>query len=78
MNEMLPSWHNTPTKQAILDFVAAVTDESSSRYVPATERIAVFDNDGTLWCEKPVYIQMDFILRRLAAQAESDLALRAR
>ncbi|MCB9153892.1 MAG: haloacid dehalogenase-like hydrolase [Caldilineae bacterium] len=78
MNEMLPSWHDTPTKQAILDFVAAVTDESSSRYVPATERIAVFDNDGTLWCEKPVYIQMDFILRRLAAQAESDLALRAR
>ena len=78
MNDTLPSWHDTPTKQAILDFVAAVTDEASPQYVPPAERIAVFDNDGTLWCEKPMYIQMDFILRKLAAQAASDPALRTR
>ena len=69
MNEMLPSWHDTPTKQAILDFVAAVTDESSSRYVPATERIAVFDNDGTLWVEHPMYTQLAFALDRVKALA---------
>ena len=74
----LPSWRDTGTTQAILDFVAAVTDEASPRYVPPAERIAVFDNDGTLWCEKPMYIQLDFILRKLAAQAKSDPALRAR
>ena len=78
MIDDLPSWHHTPTKQAITDFVAAVTDEASPQYVPPAERIAVFDNDGTLWCEKPMYIQMDFILRKLAAQAESDPALRTR
>ena len=78
MNDTLPSWHDTPTKQAILDFVAAVTDEASPQYVPPAGRIAVFDNDGTLWCEKPMYIQLDFILHKLAAQAESDPALRAR
>ena len=78
MNDTLPSWHDTPTKQAIIDFVAAVTDEASPQYVPPTERIAVFDNDGTLWCEKPMYIQMDFILRKLAAAAAADPALRTR
>ncbi|MCS6846039.1 MAG: haloacid dehalogenase-like hydrolase [Caldilineales bacterium] len=75
-NDILPSWRNTPTKQAILDFVARVTDETSSQYVPPAERIAVFDNDGTLWCEKPMYIQLDFMLRQLVAQAERDPALR--
>lgn len=58
--------------------MAAVTDESSPSYVPFTERIAVFDNDGTLWCEKPMYIQMDFILRKLAARAADDPSLRSR
>ena len=48
---ILPSWKDTQAKQDILDFVAAVTDESSSDYVPPAERIAAFDNDGTLWCE---------------------------
>lgn len=78
MTEYLPSWHDTPTKQAILDFVAGVTDESNPAYVPPTTRIAVFDNDGTLWCEKPMYIQLDFILRKLAAHAEAEPAFRAR
>jgi phosphoserine phosphatase len=63
MTAGLSLWQDTPAKQAILDFVAAVTDESETKYVPPEERIAVFDNDGTLWCEKPMYIQLDFILR---------------
>jgi len=57
--------------------VSAVTDETGPQYIPPEERIAVFDNDGTLWCEKPMYIQFDYILRKLAVQAESDPALRA-
>lgn len=76
MNDTLPSWHDTPTKQAILDFVAAVTDEAGPHYVPPAARIAVFDNDGTLWCEKPMYIQLDFILRLMVARAADNPALR--
>lgn len=65
----LASWKETPTKRTIIEFVAAVTDKDSSSFVPPEERIAVFDNDGTLWCEKPMYIQLDYILRKLAAWA---------
>jgi phosphoglycolate phosphatase-like HAD superfamily hydrolase len=75
LTEILPSWQDSPSKQAILDFVAEITDESKPSYMPPAERIAVFDNDGTLWCEKPMYIQMDFLLRKLAAAAEADRAL---
>ena len=57
------------------DFVERVTGEAAS---PPEERVAVFDNDGTLWCEKPMPIQLDFILRRLARMAEADPALRDR
>ena len=78
MTNILPSWNDTPTKQTILDFVAAVTDENNHNYVPPDERIATFDNDGTLWCEKPMYIQFDYLLRKLAAQAESDPSLRSK
>ena len=78
MTVSLRSWYDTDTKRTILRFVASVIDESSPHYVPPAERIAVFDNDGTLWCEKPMYIQLDFILRKLAARAESDPALRLR
>jgi len=74
----LPSWKDTPTRHAILDYLAAVTDPDSSDFVPPTERIAVFDNDGTLWCEKPMYIQFDYLLRKLAFQAEEDPSLRTR
>ena len=74
---ILHSWKDTKTKQDILDFVAAVTDESSADYVPPAERIAAFDNDGTLWCEKPMYIQLDLLLRKLAGQAESDSSLQS-
>jgi phosphoglycolate phosphatase-like HAD superfamily hydrolase len=72
----LPSWNDTPTRRAILDFVAAVTDEAGPHYVPPPDRIAVFDNDGTLWCEKPMYAQLDILLRKFAAQAKHDPALR--
>ena len=73
----LPSWNDTPTKQSLLDFVAAVTAEDSPQFVPAPDRIAVFDNDGTLWCEKPMYIQLDYILRKMAERAEKDHSLRS-
>ncbi len=76
MTKPLQSWNDTSTKRAILDFVTRVTDEDGPDYVPPAERIATFDNDGTLWCEKPMYIQLDYLLRKLAAQAEDDEALR--
>ncbi len=51
----LPSWQDGPTKTAIIQFVARVTDKNSPDYVPSAKRIATFDNDGTLWSEQPVY-----------------------
>ncbi|HEY7820487.1 MAG TPA: HAD family hydrolase, partial [Vicinamibacteria bacterium] len=63
--EPLLSWNDGPAKAAILEFVAEVTREGASGYVPPEERIAVFDNDGTLWCEQPMYVQMAFILDRV-------------
>jgi phosphoserine phosphatase len=74
----LPSWNDTGARQAIVQFVEAVTGADREGYVPPAERVAVFDNDGTLWCEKPMPIQLDFILRRLDAMAEQDPALRTR
>jgi phosphoserine phosphatase len=75
---LLPSWNDSATRQGILDFVARVTAEGGPDYVAPVERIAVFDNDGTLWCEKPMPIELGFILRRLAEMAERDAALRTR
>jgi phosphoglycolate phosphatase-like HAD superfamily hydrolase len=72
----LLSWTNGPTKAAIVDFVDSVTAEGGPDYVAPEERIAVFDNDGTLWCEKPMYIQLDFLIRRFAEQAAADPSLR--
>src|SRR4029453_19228767 len=74
----LGSWREGASKQAILDFVRRVTTEGGSGAVPPPERVAVFDNDGTLWCEKPMPIQLDFILRRLVAMADQDPTLRTR
>ena len=65
-----------PTRAAIIAFVERVTSEGRPDYVPAPERVGVFDNDGTLWCEKPMPIQLDFTLRRFAQMAEADPALR--
>jgi phosphoserine phosphatase len=74
----LTSWRDGPAKQAILDFVSRVCGADGSESVPVEDRLAVFDNDGTLWCEKPMPIQLDFILRRLVEMAEADPALRER
>ena len=76
--DLLPSWRAGASRQAIVEFVQRVTAEGSPEFVPAEERVAVFDNDGTLWCEQPMPIQLDFILRRLAAMADQDPSLRGR
>lgn len=60
----LPSWNNGPARQAVLDFVRRVTTEGSADYVPPADRMATFDNDGTLWCEQPV-VQLAFASVRL-------------
>ncbi|MBN2034528.1 MAG: haloacid dehalogenase-like hydrolase [Deltaproteobacteria bacterium] len=65
----MPSWNEGAAKQAIMNFVAEVTDEANSHYVPPAERIAVFDNDGTLWAEQPLYFQFLFALDRVKALA---------
>jgi phosphoserine phosphatase len=65
----MPSWNDGATKQAILDFVQAVTEEGGADFVPEDERIATFDNDGTLWVEHPMYTQLVFALDRVRAMA---------
>jgi len=72
----LSSWSNTPARQAIVDFVTAVSTPNSPDFVPPAERIATFDNDGTLWCERPLYIQFISALDSLADLAKNDPALR--
>lgn len=72
---MLQSWNDGPTKSAIVDFVGRVTTDGPD-FVAPQDRIAVFDNDGTLWCEKPAYIQLDFLVRRFVEQATADPSLR--
>jgi phosphoglycolate phosphatase-like HAD superfamily hydrolase len=68
-DDPLPSWNDGPAKRAILDFVAAVTAEGGPDFVPARDRIAVFDNDGTLWTEQPMYAQAFFALAQIEALA---------
>ncbi len=68
-SDPLPSWRNTPAKQAIVAFVETVTREGSPDFVPVAERIATFDNDGTLWSEQPMYVQLFFALDRVKALA---------
>lgn len=68
-NRPLPSWNDGATKSAIVDFVRKVTDENSPDFVPPAERIAVFDNDGTLWVEQPMYTQLAFGIARVKALA---------
>jgi hypothetical protein len=67
--DRLPSWNDGPSKQAIVAFVGKVTSEGSVDAVPIAERIAVFDNDGTLWSEQPIYFQFAFALDRVKALA---------
>ena len=64
---VLPSWNDGPAKQAILDFVRATTDPASPKLVPPEERIATFDQDGTLWVEHPIYSQLVYCFDRVPA-----------
>jgi phosphoglycolate phosphatase-like HAD superfamily hydrolase len=66
---VLPSWNDGPAKQAILDFVHATIDQASPSYVPADDRVATFDQDGTLWVEHPIYTQAMFALDRVRVLA---------
>lgn len=78
MSHTLQSWNDTPTRQTIVKFVESVTHEGSPHYLEPPNRVAVFDNDGTLWCEKPMPIEMGFVLLRFAEMAEKDASLRDR
>ena len=74
----LPNWNAGDTRDAIVDFVRRSTGGDGGEPVSPAERVAVYDNDGTLWCEKPMPIQLDFILRRLAEMAAAEPELRER
>lgn len=67
--DLLPSWNDGPTKRAILDFIARTTSPGGRDWVPVPERIACFDNDGTLWTEQPIYFQIAFAFDRVKALA---------
>src|SRR5262245_60246798 len=64
-HDPLPSWNERAAKKAIFQFVARATTNGSPDFVPIAERIAVFDNDGTLWCEQPIPVQLEFALDRV-------------
>jgi len=65
----LPSWNDSAARTAILDFIARITKKGGSEFVPPAERIATFDNDGTLWCEQPLPVQLYFAIDRVKALA---------
>jgi hypothetical protein len=66
---LLPSWNEGPSKQAVISFIEKTTMQGSADYIPPPERIAVFDNDGTLWSEQPIYVQIAFTFDRIKALA---------
>src|SRR6266403_3810734 len=68
-SDPLPSWNDGATKASILDFVARVTTQGGPFFVPVEQRIAPFDNDGTLWVEQPMYVQLAFALDRVKVMA---------
>ncbi len=72
----LPSWNDGAAKQAIVEFVQATTQQGSAKFVPPEERIATFDQDGTLWVEHPMYTQVVYCLERVPAvvKAKPELA----
>lgn len=72
LGDALPSWNDGEAKSRIVEFVDAVTDPRNARFVPASRRIAVFDNDGTLWSEQPFYFQFLFAMDSLAERAARD------
>jgi len=75
-NDPLPSWNDGAAKQAIVDFVQATTTQGSPQFVPSAERIATFDQDGTLWVEQPMYTQVMYVLERVPVlvKAKPELA----
>src|SRR5208283_1378288 len=76
--EPLPSWNDGPAEQAILAFVKEVTDKSDPKYVAPEDRIATFDQDGTLWVEHPMYTQVMYCLERVPALVEKKPELKTR
>ena len=76
MTAALASWRDGPAKQAVVDFVTSAMEDGPG-FVPAPDRIATFDNDGTLWVEQPMPPQFDFVFRRWAAEAQADPSLAA-
>src|SRR5215469_8432103 len=76
--EPLPSWNDGPAKQAIVSFVQATTTPGSAQFVPQEERIATFDQDGTLWVEKPMYTQVIYCLERVGVLAEKKPELKTK
>ena len=71
----LPSWNDGPAKQAIVAFVKDTTDQASPKFVPPAERIATFDQDGTLWVEHPMYSQVVYCLERVPAVVKAKAAV---
>lgn len=69
VEDPLPSWNQGSTREAILDFIQAVTDEQGPDFIPVADRVAVFDNDGNLWSEQPAYFQLFFAIDRVKALA---------
>ena len=70
-SDPLPSWNEGPNKQAIVEFVNRTTDPANPDFVPAAQRIATFDNDGTLWVEHPMYTQLTFALDQVKAMGHN-------
>lgn len=68
-HDPLPSWNETASKKSIVEFVTKVTKPHSPDFIPTADRIATFDNDGTLWAEQPMYFQLLFVLDRVKALA---------
>ena len=77
-HDALASWNDTPTKLAILEFVESVVDPGSAHFVKPEDRVAVFDNDGTLWCEKPLYIHFSAVFDHMREQISGDPSLKER
>lgn len=78
MTDPLPSWNSGRAKSALLDFVNRVTDQSGTDFVPPPERVATFDNDGTLWCEFPLQVQVFFLVDRVKALRQADPSIAER
>src|SRR5215469_16713758 len=68
-SDPLPSWNEGTSKKAIIEFVTRITKEGSADFVPLDARIATFDNDGTLWTEQPMYVELAFSLQEVMKMA---------